>query len=199
MDVQATCPRCHERQPLADPAGYTCARCGAEWVFVRCDACGSRFHMQPGVTTWTCPSCGANHGPAARTRTPRPAPSIGRGTLLAGVAGLVILLVAVWAIFLRSPGGAPAHSGGSTSSRTLQQLCSDIPLDLVVRAAALGREEAAVRDDAKALKAAGASAEATQATTLADALGTLRHDLITHADTATATLKVQQALGALPC
>ena len=198
MDVQVTCPRCHERQPLADPAGYTCVGCGARWVFVRCDACGSRFHMQPGVTTWTCPSCGARHAPAARVRPPRPAPSIGSGTLLAGVAGVLILLVAVWAIFLRNS-GSPAHPTGSTSSHTLQQLCSDIPLDLVVRAAALGREEAAVRQDAKALKAAGATADAAQATALADALGTLRHDLVAHADTGAATLKVQQALGALPC
>lgn len=117
--------------------------------------------------------------------------------MLVGAAGVLVVLIAVWAIFLRNS-GTPAPAGTGRSS-TLQQLCSDIPRDLVVRAAALGREEAAVRHDAKALAAAGATAQAKQATTLADAVASLRQALIDHADTAAGTLKMQRALAALPC
>ena len=62
---QVTCPRCGTRQPLADGAdGYTCASCGASWMFAACENCGVRFHMRPGTTDWTCPECGHEHGSA---------------------------------------------------------------------------------------------------------------------------------------
>jgi len=62
---QVTCPRCGTRQPLDDGAdGYTCASCGASWMFAACENCGVRFHMRPGTTDWTCPECGHEHGSA---------------------------------------------------------------------------------------------------------------------------------------
>jgi hypothetical protein len=200
MDVQVTCPRCHERQALADPAGYTCARCGAQWRFVPCDSCGSRFHMRPGVTDWTCPECGVHHRTAARVPPPAATSSIalsGR-TMLVGGAVVVIALAAVWFFYFRSsPAAAPG--GHATPASTLQRLCSDVPFDFVARAGALGREETAVRGDAVALTQEGATKDAKGATTLADALGSLRQAVVANADTAAATLKVQRALAALPC
>ncbi|HTG48052.1 MAG TPA: hypothetical protein VK646_10400 [Actinomycetota bacterium] len=60
-----TCPRCRTRQRIgAHAEGYRCVGCDATWVFVACDVCGNRFHMQPGTPSWTCPSCGTAHGAA---------------------------------------------------------------------------------------------------------------------------------------
>jgi transcription elongation factor Elf1 len=74
---EVTCPRCHTRQPLEDPTGYRCAECGTAWMFVTCDNCGRRFHMRPGTTAWTCPSCGHEHGSATMEDLgPETAPSV---------------------------------------------------------------------------------------------------------------------------
>ena len=61
---EVTCPRCHTRQSVADPDGYTCSSCGEVWAFASCANCGVRFHMRPGTTAWTCPECGHENGSA---------------------------------------------------------------------------------------------------------------------------------------
>jgi transcription elongation factor Elf1 len=62
---EVTCPRCHTRQSVADPDGYTCSSCGEVWAFASCANCGVRFHMRPGTTAWTCPECGHENGSAS--------------------------------------------------------------------------------------------------------------------------------------
>lgn len=221
MDPQVTCPRCHERQPLPSPDGYTCVSCGAPWVFVSCRSCRERFHMNPATQGWDCPRCGAQNGPAApaptaaQTSAPsrgiRPAaasgsrgPSLGgRGPKVAVVAGALILIVLVWAIFLRGSGGTASPSASTptaaTSGATLAHLCTDVAPDMPLRVDSVRRTEAAVRADAKALKEEGDAAAAKKAVALADALETLAVALDTQGDTLGANQQVQQALADLPC
>ena len=208
IDAQVTCPRCQERQPLPNEDGYTCRSCGAAWVFVTCGSCHQRFHMNPATRDWTCPNCGNHNGPVAPAHTPstRPAmPSLNdRGPLLAIVAGVVVLVIAIWAIFMRDSGPTTAASptlavSSSAPVDTVAHLCTDVAADMPIRVDSVTRTEQAVRADAKTLKQEGNTEAAKAANTLADALGQLADALDTQGDTLAANQALQDALAALPC
>lgn len=221
MDRQVTCPTCHERQPLPDPDGYTCISCGTAWHLVACGSCGARFHMRPETTAWTCPSCGANNetsayvapstAPArgeAPTGAPAPARraaapgSSGRGPMFAIVAGVVVLIVVVWAVFFRNSGGPTAPSPSHTSSPStdaLAEACAAWTPDMPIRVDSITRAEDQVREAAKTLAQQGETQTAKAGRDYADALGQLVTALDEHGETSTALLKVEDAKNALGC
>ena len=221
MDRQVTCPTCHERQPLPDPDGYTCISCGTAWHLVACGSCGARFHMRPETTAWTCPSCGANNetpayvapstAPArgeAPTGAPAPARraaapgSSGRGPMFAIVAGVVVLIVVVWAVFFRNSGGPTEASASHTSSPSadaLTLMCTAWTADMPLRVDSLTRAEDQVRAAAKTLAQQGNTQAAKAGRAFADALDQLVTALDSHGETSTAIQQVGEANGALPC
>jgi hypothetical protein len=162
--------------------------------------------MNPGTTSWTCPSCGAHNGaphapqpPAStpRRRTRATFPAAGRGPVIAVIAVIaavliIVLAVGVWAAFFH-------NSSPSGSAAALHKLCSDIPPDLGQRTRAVGRAETAMREDAKALLKAGDPSAAKRARDAANAFASLRHALVAHADTSAPTQKVGRAIANLPC
>ncbi len=210
IDAHVTCPRCHERQAIPDLDGYTCVSCGTPWVFATCRSCHERFHMDPATSDWDCPNCGAHNGPAAPSN---PVTSVGtsmplmdgHGAMVAIVAGVVVLLIAIWVIFIRDPGAstnAVSPSVAVTSTApvgTVAHLCSDVAADIPLRVDSVNRAEDAVRADARALQREGNTEAAKAAITLADALAEFAAVLDTQGDTLVANTAVQEALAALPC
>jgi hypothetical protein len=223
MDRQVTCPTCHERQPLPDPDGYTCISCGSAWNLVVCGSCGARFHMRPETRAWTCPSCGvrneAGEGHVAPAAPPARDPasstpthearrssgpsSRGRGPMLAILAGVLVLIVVLWAVFIWSPGrsttASPTHASSPSTMDALADLCATWTADMPIRVDSITRAEDQVREDGKTLANQGNTQAAKAAKDFADALGKLVSALDTHGDTSTAIQKVAEANGALPC
>lgn len=138
---EVTCPRCHTRQSVADPDGYTCTSCGEEWAFASCANCGVRFHMRPGTTAWTCPECGHENGTASmvdlttagseperpapaqpRHAAPPPAPKATSGpptrARLATIAviGIAVVLVTAFALSALGTDGSGADAAATTST-----------------------------------------------------------------------------------
>lgn len=214
MDPQVTCPRCHERQPLTSPEGYTCISCGTRWTFAACRSCGDRFHMDPATTSWRCPSCGTQNGPArAPAKAPssspaspkRSAPSLRPGndrtTLVVVVVVAVVAIAVLWLLLEHRSSSPPATSPSATASITaaqaLSNLCHDIPIDQNLRVDALRRTADQVRIDAKALRLAGNADAAQKATAVALAMDSLADALNTQGDTATATRQLHDAIDAV--
>jgi len=131
-------------------------------------------------------------------------PSLGdRGPLLAIVAGVVVLSIAIWALFLRDSGDQAALPTASATTAApvdaLAHLCSDVAPDMPLRVDSVTRTEEAVRADAKTLKQQGDAQAAKAGNALADALASLAKALDTQGDTLTANQAVQAALVDLPC
>jgi post-segregation antitoxin (ccd killing protein) len=164
--------------------------------------------MNPATRDWTCPNCGNHNGPAAPAHTPSARASMpslnDRGPLLAIVAGVIVLLIAIWAIFLRDSSPTTAASptvavSTGTPVDTVAHLCTDMAADMPIRVDSVTRTEQAVRADAKTLKQEGNTEAAKAANAFADALGELAHALDTQGDTLAANQAVQSASKALPC
>jgi parvulin-like peptidyl-prolyl isomerase len=167
--------------------------------------------MDPSVRSWDCPNCGAANGSASSVPAPREAsgPRLGgRGsTLLMTLliaASIAVIVVVVLAVFFQSVSETtPSSPGASTSApvttSTLDHLCADVAPDMPLRVDSVRRTEAAVRADAKALKAQGDAEAADAAKDLAAALASLATALDTQGDTQTANAALQDALAALPC
>jgi ribosomal protein L37AE/L43A len=179
-----TCPRCHTRQSIGEDAdGYTCERCGTAWAFATCENCGTRFHMPPGTTTWTCPTCGHQHAPAAVERrapahaaplAPERAPdALAARRLRLGsiaVAGIAVVLIGAFAL---TRGGAAAPP--SPTPDPIQALCLHLRDLQTARVDALTRVATAIAADADAI-------EATGDTATADAVRKLRRAVIGERD-----------------
>ncbi len=165
--------------------------------------------MKPATTDWDCPNCAAHNGPAAPAHAVSSGggssmPSMeGRGPLIAIVAGVAILLIAIWAIFIRDSGTtaavSPTNTGTPTVVDTLAHLCSDMAPDMPLRVDSVTRTEEAVRTDAKTLRHEGNAPAAKAGIMLANALGSLSDALAKRGDTLTANQAVQTALAELPC
>jgi hypothetical protein len=227
MDPQVTCPRCHTRQPLPDPDGYTCVSCGTTWLFATCRSCGKRFHMEPSTRSWRCPNCGTENpatqaapvppptrpGPSAPPATTPPAspsrpsrslPGVDRvsvGVMVAVAVVAVIAIAGLW--FLLGHKGsstAPPSTTGSpaiTATQALSNLCHDIPIDQNLRVDALRRTADQVRQDAKDLHAAGNTDAARKAVAVAVAMDNMADTLNSHGDTTADTQALSSAIEAV--
>ena len=219
MDPQVTCPRCHTRQPLPDPDGYTCVSCGTRWTFATCRSCAKRFHMEPGTGSWRCPNCGTQNEaaappppapaapPATPAGTPRPSrslPGVDRISVgvMIGVAVVAVLAIAGLWLLLGHKGSSttPPSSTGSptvTAAQALSNLCHDIPIDQNLRVDALRRTADKVRQDAKDLRAAGNTDAARKAVAVAVAMDNMADTLNSHGDTTEDTQALSSAIEAV--
>jgi len=182
-----TCPRCQTRQSVeADAAGYTCERCGTAWVFAACERCGTRFHMPPGTTTWTCPSCGFEHAPPEVERSvpahaaPEPpapdrGPASARRLRLGTIAVVGIAAVVAGAFLLTRGGSAAPPPPPPPTPDAVQALCLHLRDLQTARVDALTRVATAIGADADAI-------EATGDTGAADAVRKLRRAVLGYRD-----------------
>jgi transcription elongation factor Elf1 len=224
---EVTCPRCHTRQALADESGYTCTGCGTSWMFAACDNCGSRFHMRPGTTAWTCPECGHEHGSATMVDlAPEPEPERIPATVIArhaaapnartkrrptrrrltALAALGIAAVLVTAFALSSFGAEkdaaaspPPSSGASPSVTSTQALCLHLRDLQTPRVDALTRLAATLGDDAATIEAEGNAKLATAVRRTATAVLAYVDALAAKGDLTEAGAKLAEAVGHLPC
>jgi hypothetical protein len=226
MDPQVTCPRCHTRQPLPDPDGYTCVSCGTGWVFGTCRSCGKRFHMEPSTRSWRCPNCGTENvgaqaaqtpptppaptaqaptpTPPSAPRSPRSLPGIDRISVgvMIGVAVVAVLVIAGLWLWLgpngsSTPPASPTGSPTVTAAQALSNLCHDIPIDQNLRVDALRRTADKVRQDAKDLRAAGNTDAARKAVAVATAMDNMADTLNSHGDTTADTQALSSAIEAV--
>jgi hypothetical protein len=220
MDPQVTCPRCHTRQPLTGPDGYTCVSCGTRWTFATCRSCGKRFHMEPTTTSWRCPNCGTqNEGtssapapsppePAPSAASPtaprRPSPSlpgldrVSVGVMVAVAVVAVLAIAGLWFLLGRhaspSPPASPPGSPTVSEAQALSNLCHDIPIDQNLRVDALRRTADQVRQDARDLRRAGNAEAAQKAVAVAAAMEHFANTLDSHGDTSADTEQLNTAI-----
>jgi hypothetical protein len=123
--------------------------------------------------------------------------------MLAILGGVLVLIVVVWAVFFRNPGGSttasPSHTSSPSTTDALADLCATWTADMPIRVDSITRAEDQVREDGKTLAQQGNTEAAKAAKDFADALGQLVSALDTHGDTSTAIQQVAEANGALPC
>jgi transcription elongation factor Elf1 len=226
---EVTCPRCHTRQQLADPVGYTCTGCGTAWMFVTCDSCGQRFHMRPGTTAWTCPACGHEQGsaamvdleegsgqrpPAVRPRHAAPAkvkrpPTRRKLALIAAIGVAAVLLVSFAISSLGAPQGSAAPTTTTTTTTTtpppptsappVEALCLHLRDLQTPREDAFTRLAATLEDDAAAIEEAGKQNLADAVERLRVAVLAYRDALAAQGDTSAAAAQVAAAVSQLPC
>lgn len=210
---EVTCPRCETRQPIeAGAAGYTCVRCGARWVFAGCENCGQRFHMPPDTTSWTCPNCGHQNGPAVRVApappdvpmTPAPAGGSAaerRRRLRLGTIALVGIAAVVLGSFLLTRGDGTTGTQ-SPSLDAVATMCLHLRDLQTPRVDAFTRVATELASDADAIDAAGDPQTAAAVRRLRRAVIGYRDALQTQAgDDTAAAAAMAQALGDpdIPC
>jgi hypothetical protein len=210
---EVTCPRCETRQPIeAGAAGYTCVRCGARWVFASCESCGQRFHMPPDATSWTCPNCGHQNGPAvpaapaqaSAPSTPAPERSSAadrRRRLRLGTIAVVGIAAIVLGSFLLTRGDGTTGTQ-SPSLDAVATMCLHLRDLQTPRVDAFTRAAAELAADADAIDAAGDPQTAAAVRRLRRAVIGYRDALQTQAgDDTAAAAAMAQALGDpdIPC
>jgi DNA-directed RNA polymerase subunit RPC12/RpoP len=212
---EVTCPRCETRQQVeAGAAGYTCIRCGARWVFATCENCGQRFHMPPDTTSWTCPNCGHENGPAARVApapatapaTPAPAPERSSAADLSrrlrlGTIAVVGIAAIVLGAFLLTRGGGTAGTQ-SPSADAVATMCLHLRDLQTPRVDAFTRVASELAADADAIEAAGNTQTAVAVRRLRRAVIGYRDALQTQGgDDSAAAAAMAQALSDpdIPC
>jgi len=193
--TEVTCPRCQTAQRI-EGDGYLCAGCATEWAFARCASCGSAFHMQPGVPTWTCPTCGTRNS-AERRRPSMPSP-----VLIVAAAVLVVAVAAVVVFAGGDDGGGDGDGGGNGdgSSAALATTCSHIQGGYqVLRQQALSQTANQLSSDADALRAEGDDAAAALVDDLVVATQDLAAVIGSGEDDTEANAAVGAAITAVPC
>jgi DNA-directed RNA polymerase subunit RPC12/RpoP len=209
---EVTCPRCETRQPIeAAAAGYTCIRCGARWVFATCENCGQRFHMPPDATSWSCPNCGHQNGPAvpvvpvpdaAPTAAPERSSAVQRRRRLRlGTIALVSIAAIVVGSFLLTRGGGTTGTQ-SPSADAVATMCLHLRDLQTPRVDAFTRVANELAADADAIEAAGTPQTADAVRRLRRAVIGYRDALQTQAgDDTAAAAAMAQALGDpdIPC
>lgn len=221
--MQVTCPRCGTRQTPEQSAGYTCASCGAEWVFAACASCGVRFHMRPGTTDWVCPECGHENGesrmgafapdedePAATlgetgaSRRQRAPSGRAKGPMtrarLAAIAVVGIAAVLAIAFALSSLGGDQGTVLASpTPSTSTQLLCLHLRDLQTPREDAFTRLAATLQQDAATIEAEGNADLAAAVLRMRTAVVAYRDALASQGDVSEAARKVANASRGIPC
>lgn len=187
--TEVTCPRCHTTQRI-EGDGYLCAGCATEWAFVRCSSCGAAFHMQPGVQTWTCPTCGTRNG-AKRLGIPTP--------FLIGISAVVVVAVAALLVFAGGDDGEGDGDGDGTTD-ALTTTCGHIQVGFqVLRLQALNQTATQLSADADALRAEGDETTAALVDDLVVATQDLASAFESGEDTTEANQAVGEAISAVPC
>ena len=121
--------------------------------------------------------------------------------MLAIIAGVLVLIVVIWAVFIRRSGPTaanPSHAS-SPSADALTQMCTAWTADMPIRVDSVTRAEDQVRAAAKTLAQQGKVQAAMAAKDFADALDRLATALDTHGETSTALLQVEDAMNAVGC
>jgi len=197
--AEVTCPQCQTRQEIdADADGYRCIVCAATWSFVRCTACGQRYHTRPGTRAWTCPNCGTPHG-----RNRRGISRVGVSLpLLVGVVvavGVVVVLVQAVDGDDDAAPSSPTPSSPSPIADPLRQVCRDLVDVQVFRVEALGRAADALTADAAALRGQGDEENAVAVEEIVAAVRSYTEVAEGGGDTQASTEQLLDALAAVDC
>ncbi len=191
--TDVTCPRCQTEQSIQGD-GYLCAGCATEWAFVRCSSCGTAFHMQPDVRSWTCPSCGAHNRP------PRRKPALPAWQILLGAGVVLVVVVAAFLVSSGDGDDGGTDGDGDGSATALATTCAHIRADFqVIRQQSLQQAATRLTADAEALRAEGDEETAA----LVDQLVVATEDMVaviaSGEDSTAANVALGDAIAAVPC
>jgi ssDNA-binding Zn-finger/Zn-ribbon topoisomerase 1 len=196
--AEVTCPQCQTRQEIdAEADGYRCIVCAGTWSFVRCTACGERFHTRPGTRAWTCPNCGTPHGRNRRgtSRVGLPLPLLIVGAIV-GI-GTVIFLVQALGAEDAAPNRTPTPTSTSPIADPANKVCRDLVDVQLLRVDALGRAVDALTEDAAALRRLGEDDRAAVVDTAIAAIESYQQVAEGGGDTQVATTELLDALDAV--
>ena len=189
--------------------GYVCISCGAEWDFVACSSCGSRFHAAPDAPGWRCPTCGTEnvrqHARRSAASVTTELPLSANRLMVFGAIGVLLIAIATWALTRGDDdtSAAPTRSATPTvaADTAREELCMHLVDIQALRFEALGEVAVTLRDDATAIEAEGDPELARQVKRLSREVAALQaaFDTTEIEDDRAATDALLAALEPIPC